>query len=79
MHAKISISRGKRIWILPWNLTTMKELTALQYKDMGIALGKYTSATQGVGPTYIYDEVVNSSLSLCLGLLSFDKHIIRAP
>ena len=43
MHAKRSISRGKHIGILLRNLTTMKEMTALQDKDMamGLGLGKY--------------------------------------
>ena len=41
IHAKISISRGKHIGILLRDLTTMKELTALQNKDMGLRLRKY--------------------------------------
>ena len=40
VHAKVSISRGKHIGILLPNLPTMKELTALQDKDMGLGLGK---------------------------------------
>ena len=43
MHAKINISRGKHVGILLRNLTTVKELTALQDKDMGQGLGKYAS------------------------------------
>ena len=35
MHVEISISRGKHIVILLRNLTTMKDLTALQDKDIG--------------------------------------------
>ena len=56
---------------------TMKELTALQDKDKekGLGLGKYNSAAQSVTPSYIY-MVVKLSLSLCLGLFSFDNHII---
>ena len=40
MHAKISISRGKRIGTLLRNLTTMKELTFLQDKDMDLGPGR---------------------------------------
>ena len=36
----------------------MKGLTALQYKDMGLGLGKYTSAAQSARPTHIYDMAV---------------------
>ena len=51
MHAEISICRGKRIGISLRNLTIMKGLTNLQDKDMGLELGKYTSAAQGFRPT----------------------------
>ena len=43
MHAQISISRGEHIGILLRNLGTMKEWTALQDKDLGQGLSKYTS------------------------------------
>ena len=78
MHAEIiCMSRGKHVAILLQNLTTMKELTALQDKDKdkGLGLGKYNSAAQSITPSYIY-MVVKLSLSLCPGLSSFDNHII---
>ena len=80
MYAKIiCMSRGKHVAILLQNLTTMKELTALQDKDKGkdkgLGLGKYNSAAQSITPSYIY-MVVKLSLSLCPGLFSFDNHII---
>ena len=43
MHVEISISRGKHIVILLRNLTTMKDLTALQDKDIGLGIGKNAS------------------------------------
>ena len=43
MHTKMSISRGKHVGILLRILATMKELTALQDKDMVLGLGKYAS------------------------------------
>ena len=54
----ICMSRGKHIAILFQNLTTMKELPALQDKDKDLGLGKYNSAAQSVRPSYIYDMVV---------------------
>ena len=43
LHAKISISRGKHIEILPRNLITVKELIVQQNKDMGLGLDEYSS------------------------------------
>ena len=43
MHAEIRISRGKHIGILLRNPTTMKDLTAMQDKDIGLGLGKDAS------------------------------------
>ena len=48
MHDKMSIFRRKRIGIMLRNFTTMKELIALQDKDMamGLGLGEYISGHQ---------------------------------
>ena len=56
VHPKISISRGKHIRILLWNLTTMKELTALL--DKWKQVWDLVTMPQGVRSTYIYDVVV---------------------
>ena len=55
MHIKISSSTGKRTGIWLRNLTTMKELTAVQDKNMGLRQGKYASRYK---PTCIYDMAV---------------------
>ena len=48
MHDKMSIFRRKHIGIMLRNFTTMKELIALQDKDMamGLGLGEYISGRQ---------------------------------